>query len=141
MTPAPRYLLDTDICVYYLNDRYPTLSDRIDRIPLHQLSISSITVAELYFGAFNSKRIEANCRLVEGFLSRLPILDLDPSTGRIFGKIKAQLRRQGTPVADSDLLIAATALAKDLILVSNNERHFQRIQNLSLENWKTAAEA
>ncbi len=141
MTLPPRYLLDTDICIYYLNDRFPSLSDRIDRLPLNQLCISSVTVAELYFDALHSRQVAANCRLVEEFIGRLPVLDFDASVGRIFGRIKARLRKQGAPVADSDLLIAATALSRDLHLVTNNERHFQRVDELTVENWKAASEA
>ena len=71
----------------------------------------------------------------ETFIKSLTVLPLSDRTLKKFGQLKAQLRKVGTPVADFDLLIASVALTEDLILVTNNTRHYQRIEELKLENW------
>jgi len=128
------HLLDTDICIYWLNG-HPEIREQALTVGLSNLSISSITVAELYFGAYNSNRIEQNLARAEQFVGAIAIIPPTPSTLKTFGELKATLRRSGQPVADFDLLIASTALSEQLTLVTNNTRHYQRIPGLALENW------
>lgn len=130
------YLLDTDTCIYWLKGSQP-VSQRIQSIGVHQIAISAITAAELYFGAYNSIRVEPNLVRAETFMNQLAVLPLTRSTLKIFGQLKAELRKQGQPLADFDLLIASTALISKRTLVTNNLRHYTRIPDLKVENWIT----
>ncbi|MGK7897451.1 MAG: type II toxin-antitoxin system VapC family toxin [Xenococcus sp. (in: cyanobacteria)] len=129
-----KYLLDTDICIYWLKGR-KAVRDKINQVGQNEIAICSITVSELYFGAYNSNKIEQNLVTAETFIESLPIVSLSNNTLKNFGQLKAQLRQAGTPVADFDLLIASVAIIEDMILVTNNTRHYQRIVGLKLDNW------
>ncbi len=97
--------------------------------------ISSITAAELYFGAYNSVKEEENLSVTEELLAKMKIIPFDEKCGKYFGEIKASLKKKGRIISDSDIFIAATAFSNNLILVTNNETHFERIENLAIENW------
>ena len=79
--------------------------------------------------------MDANLKLINELISEINVLSFDPKSGEVFGKIKADLKHKGRILNDSDLFIAATAIFNDLILVTNNEKHFQRIENLRIQNW------
>jgi tRNA(fMet)-specific endonuclease VapC len=128
------YLLDTDICIYWLKG-VPAVLERVKTVGVSQIAISTITVAELYFGAYNSAKIEENLARAEDFARQISIAPLDDLVLKAFGRIKADLRKQGQPLADFDLLIAGTVLANEFVLVTNNTQHYERIANLKLENW------
>lgn len=131
-----KYLLDTDICIYWLKGR-TAVRDKINEIGQTEIAICVITASELYFGAYNSSKIEKNLITAETFIRSIPVIPLSNNTLKKFGQLKAQLRQAGTSVADFDLLIASVALTEDLILVTNNTRHYQRIIGLKLDNWTT----
>ena len=99
------------------------------------MAISIITVAELYYGAACSGNPDANRKAVSDLIGRIAVLPISSEAARLFGSIKAGLREDGTLIEDMDLLIAATALAHDLTLVTNNIRHFDRIPKMQLESW------
>jgi tRNA(fMet)-specific endonuclease VapC len=128
------YLLDTDTCIYWLRNRQ-SVRERVREIGWNKISICVITVAELYYGAYNSNRVTENLARAEFFIQNLPVLPLNDTALRRFGELKAELRRTGQPIADFDLLIASVALAAGYILVTNNTRHYERITGLQLENW------
>lgn len=128
------HLLDTDICIYWLKGR-PEVKERLQVVGLDRVAISVITVAELYFGAYNSARVDENLTRACTFAKQITVLPLDDAVLAAFGRLKAELRRQGQPLPDFDLLIAATALAQERILVTNNVRHYKRIPDVQLENW------
>ncbi|MEP0753671.1 type II toxin-antitoxin system VapC family toxin [Trichocoleus sp. Lan] len=128
------YLLDTDICIYWLNGRQ-SVRDRLLAVGWGEIGICVITAAELYYGAYNSNRVVENLARAEIFIQQLPVLPLNDTALRCFGEFKAEFRRIGRPVADFDLLIASVALAEGYILVTNNTRHYERIPGLQLENW------
>ena len=128
------YLLDTDTCIYWLRNRQ-SVRERVREVGWNQISICVITVAELYYGAYNSNRVTENLARAEFFIQNLPVLPLNDTALRRFGELKAELRRIGQPIADFDLLIASVALAESYILVTNNTRHYDRIPELQLENW------
>ena len=116
------YLLDTDTCIYWLRNRQ-SVRERVRVIGWNKISICVITVAELYYGAYNSNRVAENLARAEFFIQNLPVLPLNDTALRRFGELKAELRRTGQPIADFDLLIASVALAAGYILVTNNTRH------------------
>ncbi len=132
-----QYLLDTDTCIYWLKGRTP-VRERLLAVGWSEISICRITVAELYFGAYNSSKIEQNLATADKFIRSISVLSLTDNALNNFGKIKAKLRQQGKPLADFDLLIASVALSENLILVTNNTRHYERISELNLENWMNA---
>ncbi len=128
------WLLDTDICIYWLKGNQK-IEKRIMQVGLDNLQLSFITISELYYGAFKSQRTQDNILLVEMLEEKLAVIESDPSICSTFGKLKAQLEKQGAILDDADLFIAACAQATDSVLVTNNEKHFGRIKDLKMENW------
>ena len=132
------YLLDTDILSNLMKRSPPTiLIAKLASVPVKQQFTSSITLGELVYAAC---RLEARteallAQLQETLLPNLPILPFDADAAHQYGMIRAQLERQGTPLGEADLRIAAIALAHDLAVITGNVRHFQRIAGLSVENW------
>lgn len=135
MNPEENFLVDTDIIIYWLNNKFPSINAKIKSIDDDKIFISSITVAELFYGAFNSSNTNNNLKVVTGLTQNINILNFDPKTGQEFGRIKAELKKSGKIINDSDLFIAATAITHQMTLVTNNENHFERIKNLPIENW------
>ncbi|RSC22340.1 MULTISPECIES: type II toxin-antitoxin system tRNA(fMet)-specific endonuclease VapC [Acinetobacter] len=129
-----KYMLDTNIVIYTMKQRPVTVKAKFNAVAT-QLCISSISVAELVFGAENSQNPAQNMKVIEDFLSRLQILDYGIESAIQYGSIKAHLRKIGTPIGENDLHIAAHARSKGLILVTNNTKEFERVPALQLENW------
>lgn len=130
-----KFLIDTDIVIYWLKNKYPLINESIKKAGKKSVFISSITAAELYFGAYNSARKEENISVIEGLLDKIGVILFDEKCGKHFGEIKARLKSTGQIISDSDIFIAATAISNDFVLVTNNEAHFGRIENLTIENW------
>jgi len=129
-----KYLLDTNVCIYLMKGN----TDILQRFLVNRKSgigISSITVAELYYGVFNSEFPDRNSANLLNFLLGLEVLDFNSGAAVEYGRIRALLRKNGTPVGQMDMLIAAHAKADDLILVTNNAKELSRIEGLRLENW------
>jgi len=129
-----KFLLDTDTCVFWLRGHVP-VRDHLAAAGPEETAISVITLAELRYGAACSARPANNHQAIDGFISVLTILGVDSDIARVFGEIKAQLRKEGMLLEDVDLLIAATARVQGLTLVTNNQDHFGRISSLHLDNW------
>jgi len=128
-----KYLLDTNICIHFLKGEYG-LNEKFERIGNDEFSISEITVAELLYGAENSQNINKNLMIVNEFIDNILILPIFSSL-RIYAKEKARLRSIGKLISDFDLLIGATALANDLIIVTRNVKEFKRLRDIKYENW------
>ena len=129
-----KYMLDTNIVIYTMKQRPIEVKEKFNTVST-QLCISSISVAELIFGAENSQTPEKNLKVIENFLSRLQILDYGVDAAIQYGNIKAHLKKVGTPIGENDLHIAAHARSKGLILVTNNTKEFERVPALQIENW------
>jgi tRNA(fMet)-specific endonuclease VapC len=129
-----RYMLDTNICIYVIKDRPAGLRERFDLL-VDELSVSVITLGELFYGVENSARRSDNLRTLEEFASRLDILPFTADAAAHYGQIRAELRRSGKPAGIHDMLIAGHARSEGLILVTNNTREFARIPGLQVENW------
>jgi len=128
------YLLDTDTIIYSLKgNRNVQENLRLHINDLIQINI--ITLMELYYGAYKSQHVDANLAKIKTLEQSLAILTSGQETAEIFGKLKAKLESDGNRLDDFDLIIAATALTHNLVLVTNNEKHFQRIEGLKLANW------
>ena len=129
-----RYLLDTNICIYVINQRPPVTLAQFLAHEDDGIGISSVSAGELYFGVRKSGSAR-NLRALENFLAPLTVLDFDLEAARIYGELRAGLERKGIPIGPYDTQIAAHALAAGLTLVTNNEREFKRVPGLQLENW------
>jgi len=130
------YLLDTNICIFLKNRKPIQVLERLHNIINTNVFISSISVAELQFGVYNSQNIEKNHVSLVEFLAPFEIINFDDNDAEEFGKIRTELKRTGKLIGPYDMLIAAQALAKNLILVTNNTNEFKRIDGLKLEDWK-----
>lgn len=133
-----KYLLDTNIVIYVIKARPRSVLTHFNR-HAEQMAVSSITVAELYYGVENSSQPTDNRRVVESFLSRLFTLAYDDHAAAHYGEIKATLKKQGQIIGENDLHIAAHARSHGLIIVTNNTREFERVPGLRVENWLAEA--
>jgi len=132
------FLLDSDILIYFLKGRGDVVA-KVLAYPPEDLVTSRINFTELLYGAYNSAKVEKNLKVITSFLESFDILEFDARSAAIFAKEKARLKKNGTILADMDLMIASIAIANDLILVSNNTKHFRRIKSLKLENWAVSS--
>ena len=129
------YLIDTNIIIYSLkNDQH--VNEKFKETANIPKSISVITYGELVYGARKSKHMERSLATTYRIAELFPIIDINKSIMDIFGEIKSNLERKGNVIDDMDLLIAATALSHNLVLVTNDEKHFSRVSDLRIENWK-----
>jgi len=129
-----RYLLDTNMCIYLMKGNAGVL-ERFMAKRAFGVGISSITLAELYFGVFNSEYQEKNGMNLANFLIGLDVLEFDTGAAVEYGRIRASMRKKGTLIGQMDMLIAAHAMQEDLILVTNNAGEFGRVEGLQLDNW------
>lgn len=129
------YMLDTNICIYVLKNHSDKLRHKFKAIK--DICISSVTYGELCFGIENGSNNlkEERWRQLEIFTQRLLIDPLDENAGKHYGSIRAQLKKDGSPIGNNDLLIAAHARSINAVLVTNNVREFNRVPNLVVENW------
>lgn len=128
------YLLDTDIVIYALQGR-PAVVAALGKHAASPMAISVITLMDLYDGAQRSASPEANLARVRTLEHEFHVLPAGVNIAATFGNLKARMAGAGTMLDDFDLIIASTALAANLTLVSNNERHFKRVEGLRLVNW------
>ena len=129
-----RYLLDTDICIFVLR-RQRSLRERFAEHLSQGIAISVVTLAELRYGAACSTKAAENQLVIDHWLESVTVLEVTNSIAYTFAERKASLRAQGSLIEDFDLLIGATAIAHELTLVTNNFRHFERIDGVRLERW------
>lgn len=127
-----KYLLDSDILIYFLKGEQEVV-EKISRIAMDNLFISRINYTELMYGAYNSARVKQNLKVIEPFLENFRVLEFDKNSSLIFAKEKARLKKSGNIIADMDLMIASIAIENECILITNNLKHFQRVQTLQIE--------
>jgi len=129
------YLLDTNICIYLIKKKPQLVLERLEAIPLNQIFISIITVAELQYGVKKSSDPIKNQAALTEFLSSFSVINFDTQATFEYGNIRSDLERKGIPIGPLDTLIAAHAKSQSMTLVTNNVREFNRIEGLVLENW------
>ena len=129
-----KYLLDTNICIYVINDRSKGIVERFRKHRLGDIGVSTITAAELAYGVAKSDS-ERNRGALERFLLPLEVVEFDHAAALKYGSVRADLERRGRPIGPLDMLIAAHALALGATLVTNNQREFGRVPGLTVENW------
>jgi tRNA(fMet)-specific endonuclease VapC len=128
------YLLDTDTVIYILKG-HPIVEQNLQEHPDKPMKLCVITMMELYYGAFKSKSVTSNLAKIKTLENALEILPVGREVMEIFGMEKAELERHGTPLDDFDLVLGCCALAHNLTLVTNNVKHFKRIESLKAVNW------
>ena len=130
-----RYMLDTDICSYVLRSRPASVKERFAEAGPDALSISTVVLAELLFGAARHASGAVIRREIRDFVSRLDVLPWDEAAAEHYGDLRAGLERHGRPLGAMDLMIAAHARSRGATLVSNDVRHFEQFEGLLVANW------
>lgn len=130
-----KVMLDTNICIYIIKQKPESVLRKFATIPVGDLGISVITLAELEYGASKSSEPAGNREALAQFASPLEIAVFDREATAVYGKIRALLEKRGRPIGSMDLLIAAHALSLDVRLVTNNVEEFRRVPGLRVENW------
>jgi len=131
----PRYMLDTNICIYIAKHQPPEVKARFERLKPGQLIMSVITYGELQYGANKSNQRARALAQLDELVQDIPVEDLTSAASQMYGEIRAALEVQGRMIGNNDLWIGAHAMALDVTLATNNEREFKRIVGLSVENW------
>ncbi len=130
-----KYLIDTNICIYLMNSQPAEVITKFKRIDPGNIAISSITVSELQYGIFKSKQKIKNQQRLNEFLFPFIVLAYGEEETKKYGEIRATLEVKGLTIGPLDLLVAAHAKSQNLILITNNEKEFNRINGLEVENW------
>lgn len=130
-----KYLLDTNICIYSLKNNNQNI---VKNFILHEdddIYISIFTIAELLLGLEKGKFSKTQINNTKEFISKFEVVYFGVKEAEIYAKIRANLEKNGCSIGAMDTLIASVALANDLTIVTNNEKEFQRVPNLKIENW------
>ncbi len=127
------YLLDTNIIIFFFRNKH-RITEKLDEIGIEHCCISEITLAELKYGAAYSQKPVKHYKEIEQLLDFISVMPVTSAID-LFATEKARLRKLGTPIDDFDLLIGCTAIANDMVIVTNNTKHFQRLNNIQLEDW------
>lgn len=131
------YLLDTDILIYSLK-AHKIVQQNLRRHLHDPIRISAVTLMELYYGAYKSQKVANNLAKIKTIENTLEIIPVSRELVEIFGVLKSDLEKVGTPLDDFDLILASTAMSHNLTIVTNNVKHFGRIDGLKMENWSKA---
>ncbi|MBI9082062.1 MAG: type II toxin-antitoxin system VapC family toxin [Desulfobacterales bacterium] len=130
-----RYLIDTNICIYIMNQRPKAVIEKCRQCQPGDIGISTVTVSELRYGVAKSSRPEENAARLGAFLAPFIILAYDDAAAGVYGDVRFYLEKQGRPIGPLDMMIAAHAMSLNATLVTNNEKEFRRIKTLKVENW------
>lgn len=130
------YLLDTNTCIRFINGRSPQLRGRLLSVNEDDIVISAVTKAEMFYGSAKSQTPQQSRAKQYEFFKRFASVNFDDTAALVYGSMRAALERVGTPIGQHDMLIAAIALSRNLILVTHNTREFSRVTGLRLEDWE-----
>ncbi|HET9086593.1 MAG TPA: type II toxin-antitoxin system VapC family toxin [Acidobacteriaceae bacterium] len=132
---TPRYVLDTNICIYIRRHQPPQVLARFQRLKPGEAVVSVITGGELLYGAEKSQHRARAMQQLEELFTFIPVMPLPTAAAHTYGSMRKQLETRGEMIGNNDLWIAAHAKAAELILVTNNEREFKRVPGLKVQNW------
>lgn len=130
-----KWMLNTNVCIAIIRRQPESALKRLRGKAIGQVGISSITLAELEFGAAKSQRSEQSRLALAEFLLPLEIVPFDDAAAAAYGVLRAALEKKGKPIGPLDTLIAAQAIALGIVLVTNNTREFARVPGLAIEDW------
>jgi len=131
-----KYLLDTNTCIRHLNHRSEAITRKLSTLESDDIAVCSIVKAELFAGAGKSNAPDKTLAKQQTFLNRFVSLPFSDEAAALYGPMRATLEKAGTPIGALDMLIAAIAMANDLILVTHNASEFSRIAGLKIEDWE-----
>ncbi len=132
-----RFLLDTNVCIRYLNGRSKRIRKQVDSLSFQEICLCSVVKTELIYGAMKSGNPLKNLERLDNFTEYLFSFPFDDTAAEIYGRIRCQLEMNGRPIGPNDLMIGAIALANEVTLVTHNTREFSRIENLMLQDWES----
>ncbi|MDY6803698.1 MAG: type II toxin-antitoxin system VapC family toxin [Cyanobacteriota bacterium] len=130
------YLLDTNVCIVYLKNRNSRVNRYYNTIESDKIAVCSVVKSELFYGSMKSNNPQKSLNIQLVFLRQFVSLPFDDSCAEIYGKVRADLEKKGTPISSNDIQIASIALANNLILVTHNVREFSRVEGLTIEDWE-----
>ena len=130
-----RYMLDTNICIYAIKQKPEKVFQKLQEVDPSEVCISSVTYAELVHGVEKSAAVEKNRLALSMLLANIEILNFDANAADNYGKIRADLEKNGSPIGPLDMMIAGHARSLGYIVVTNNEKEFKRVSDLKIENW------
>ena len=130
-----RYMLDTNICIYAIKHKPEKVFQKLQEVDPSDVCVSSVTYAELVHGVEKSAAVDKNRLALFMLLANIEILDFDANAAESYGKIRADLEKNGTPIGPLDMMIAGHARSLGYIVVTNNVKEFKRVRDLKIENW------
>ena len=130
-----RYMLDTNICSYILKSRPLSVKAHFEQVGTRDLCLSTVVLAELYYGSARHPKGPAIRKEIDEFVSRMAVIPWDEIAADHYGHIRAAMEKDGTPIGAMDMMIAAHARSQGATLVSNNIRHFDKVPELLIANW------
>lgn len=130
-----KYMLDTNILIYLLKNQYKSVELHMRHVPSGDIVIPSVVIAELEFGAQNSNHYEKSIKVIRRLVNEFEVANFEKEDAFYYGKVRAELKRQGKMIGANDLLIGAMSLRRDMILVTHNKKEFSRIEGLMIEDW------
>lgn len=131
-----KYLLDTNACIVYIRNSESGVRRKLETLSKQEIAVCSIVKAEMFYGSMKSQNSQKSLEIQRKFFSQFQSLAFDDEAALIFGEIRADLTKKGTPIGSYDLQIAAIALANDLTLITHNTNEFSRISDLKIEDWE-----
>ena len=132
-----RFCLDTDTCIDAMKGVWPGMAARFERFVPEDFGIPAIVRAELLLGVLKSDNPERTGAVVEGFLAPYELIPFERTAAQKYAEIRHDLEKKGTPIGPNDLVIAATACARNLVLITHNTSEFSRVTGLAIEDWTT----
>jgi tRNA(fMet)-specific endonuclease VapC len=130
-----KLMLDTNVCIYVIKEHPASVVERFTSLPVGDVGISVITLAELEYGVSKSSRPARNREALDLFISPLDVASFDRQATAIYGKLRTVPERKGQPIGSMDLLIAAHAISLDVRLITHNVKEFRRVPGLRIEDW------
>lgn len=130
------YLLDTNACIVYLKNKNSSINRHLNSLEANKIAVCSVVKAELFYGSMRSNNPQKSLNIQLLFLNQFLSLPFDDLCAEIYGKIRADLVKCGTPIGSNDIQIASISLVNNLILVTHNVREFSRIEGLQIEDWE-----
>mgnify|MGYP001390827740 CR=1 FL=1 len=129
------YMLDTNTCIHLIKHHPVSLQEKLSVVQVGEVAISSIVSAELWYGVAFSQKKKENEAALKDFLQYVEVVDWPQEAAPLYGQIHAELRKKGRQIGAMDLLIATHALFLEKILVTDNQKEFERVRGLKVENW------
>ena len=129
------YFLDTNICIFYINGTAPQMSDKLESESFENIKIPSMVVAELFYGVQKSQRRDENFKRYKEFVSLFETVVFDSNAAEHYADIRVSLEKSGKPIGGNDMVIAAIVRANGGVLVTNNTKEFERVEQLAVEDW------